>query len=377
MIMSGKHKRQRGTGSIYRRAGSKNWMLKYTNLDGTIENYSSGTADEQKAKSMLKTELARITRGETSNPQANKITVGELYADFLAKCEREHYRDVEHVKTRWEGHLKPAFGGLLAVQARKQTFENYASKRQSEGASDGTINRELSIVRAAFYHAELPQMPKFYQLKEANRRTGFLDDNQYSRLADETGKVGLWLRAMFETAYSFGWRSGGLKQMRVSQVDLLAGTITLSAEQSKNKDAVTAPVDKSSILYKLLVQCVSGKEQNAYLFSRDARGRAPVKSFRKSWENACKNAGVESLLFHDLRRTARRNMRRAGVADDVVMQIGGWKTLVVSRRYDIIDAGDLRDAARKIAEHTVANSRLATVSATVAPDVVHKVAEIQ
>ena len=84
-----------------------------------------------------------------------------------------------------------------------------------------------------------------------------------------------------------------------------------------------------------------------YLF---ARGSNPIKDFRESWDLACQRAGVPDLLFHDLRRTAVRNLRRAGVAETVIMKITGHRTRGMFERYNITDQSDTQDAGRLAAE---------------------------
>ena len=73
-----------------------------------------------------------------------------------------------------------------------------------------------------------------------------------------------------------------------------------------------------------------------------------MRDFRGTWANACEGAKVSGLLFHDLRRTAARNLRRAGVAEGVIMKIGGWKTRSVFERYAIVSQSDIRDAMAKL-----------------------------
>ena len=86
-----------------------------------------------------------------------------------------------------------------------------------------------------------------------------------------------------------------------------------------------------------------------YVFFSETGGR--IVDFKKAWGIACGRAGAPGLLFRDLRRTAARNMRRAGIPENVIMKITGWKTNSMFRRYDIIDGRNLKEAARKMEEH--------------------------
>jgi hypothetical protein len=96
----------------------------------------------------------------------------------------------------------------------------------------------------------------------------------------------------------------------------------------------------------------------AWVFYRPNARR--VITFRKNWERACREADAElqqrddnglagrlpltQMLFHDLRRTASRNFRRAGLSESDSMAITGHKTAAIFKRYSIVSEGDLRDA---------------------------------
>jgi integrase len=183
--------------------------------------------------------------------------------------------------------------------------------------------------------AKINAVPYIAMLKENNIRTGFLEGKQHDSLVTETGKIGLWLRAMFEVGYTYGWRHEELLDLRLRQVDISAGTIRLEPGTTKNDQgrevSMTLPVKA------LLSQRVHGKTADDYVFTRE--DGEPVRDFRGSWAKVCEESRVPDLLFHDLRRAAARNLRRAGVAEGVIMKIGGWKTRSVFERYNIVSQG--------------------------------------
>lgn len=191
------------------------------------------------------------------------------------------------------------------------------------------------------------RVPAFTKLAERNIRKGFVEDVEYQKLSTAARRVGLWLRALFEVGYAFGWRVSELLNLRVNQIDLLNRTITLNPGETKNDEGRV--VIMTDVVHQLLAQCAVGKQPSDFVFTRD--NRKPVREFRYVWKAICTEAGVPERLFHDPRRTGMRNMVRAGIPERVAMQISGHKTRAIFDRYHIVSEGDLRQAAIAMDEH--------------------------
>ena len=253
--------------------------------------------------------------------------MSDLYAGVERDYRNQGRNTLSTLQLRWS-HLKPFFGDMQAVAITKQTIEGYIDDRLQKGAARATINRELACLKRAFKLAaeRLPRLPVFpKQLREDNIRTGFVEDQEYSRLVAHAPE--LWLRAFCEIAYTLGWRISEILRLRVKQVDLRKRTIRLEPGTTKNKMGREGPINAK--LHQLLTECVAGKAPEDFILTR---GRKPVRNFRGRWKILCEQAQLPDLLIHDFRRSAARNLRTAGVAESVVMEIGGWKTASVFRQ---------------------------------------------
>jgi integrase len=332
------------------------WCQYY--LHGKRVRESTKTDNKRKALSHLNKRLQEVAAG-TCNPEADKVKVAELMGTKLQHDRINGYKATEDADARWTLHLEPFVGKLKASQVTTPLLQKYVEHRQTEKAANATINRELALLRAAFYLASestpprVTLVPKFPMLEERNTRTGFLTDAQYNKLTEEALKVGLWLRTLVELGATYGWRRSELLGLKVRQVDVAAKSIRLNPGETKNDDG--REVWLTSTLVGLLTVCLQGKKANDYVITWPDGRR--VKDFRGSWEKVCKAAGVPGLLFHDLRRTAARALRRAGVAEGVIMQIGGWRTRSVFERYAIVAQSDIKDAMVKLEAQKMASAK--------------------
>lgn len=74
-----------------------------------------------------------------------------------------------------------------------------------------------------------------------------------------------------------------------------------------------------------------------------------MKSFYESWREAVKDAGFPDLLFHDLRRSAVRNMvEKIGMSEKRAMEISGHKTRSCFERYHIVSLADIQESGQRM-----------------------------
>ncbi len=337
-------------GMLYRRG--RIWWIKYYR-NGKAFRESSKSENVSEAKRLLRKREGEIGAGEFLGPKTERVSFEELAEDFLNEYQTNNRKSFIWVKRRIGLHLTPFFAGLRAVNITTDRVRAYVAKRQQEGASNGSINRELAALKRMFNLAsemtppKIGRVPYIPMLKESNVRQGFFEHNEYLALRRELPE---YLKPVLAFGYFTGAREGEILRLKWGQVDLEARTIHLEPGSTKNDQARTIPLN-SELLETLKTQ-KSTRDLRfpdcQYVFYRKGKR---IGNFQRAWKSACKRAGVTGRLFHDLRRSAVRNMVRAGVPERVAMAISGHKTRSVFDRYNIVAERDLHEAARRLEDH--------------------------
>jgi integrase len=356
-------------GTIYLRG--KTWWIQYYK-DGRPYRESSRSQKKTVAKRLLDKREGAIAEGKEPGVKFDRVKFDELKDDLLRDYRVNKKKSLDRAERSVE-HLKEYFEGVRAPHINTAKVQEYIEKRINEGATSATINRELAALKRMFNLGaqctppKVDKVPYIPMLKENNVRKGFFEHGEFVALRDALPD---YLKGFITFAYKTGWRVSEIRNLTWEQVNFKQGTVSLDAGTTKNDEARTVYLDNEllEVFREQWQRRKKAKTIQPYVFLNKS-GTNKIRDFRGAWKQACKDAGIGPRLFHDFRRTAVRNMVRAGVPERVAMMISGHKTRSVFERYNIVDEADLKNAAQRQQEYL--SSQTTTKTVTVA-DFGHK-----
>jgi integrase len=344
-------------------------------INGKQVSESSRSDKKAVAEEILRARLEAVRQGSYS-PRADRVTFGELAEDLIRDYETARRRTLKDALIRLKLHLAPFFhctvetpplpsrlkfvGGVRAAGIRNDDAQRYILLRRTQGASDGTTIQELALLRRMLHlgvkNGKLYRAPSIELPKEPPARKGFLEPADFRRLLIALPE---WLRPISVVAYATGMRRGELCNLTWENLKLRDARphIRLEADQTKNGRGRVIPLTGDAlVLVKMQRELRDSRYPDCpFVFfrprlpwERKVPGWRAVGDFRKVWDAACKSVGVPGLRWHDMRRSACRNLIRAGVPQSVAMSISGHVTTSVFNRYDISSEADKFEAMERV-----------------------------
>ncbi|MFN7971342.1 MAG: tyrosine-type recombinase/integrase [Acidobacteriota bacterium] len=326
---------RRGLGSIFRR-GRIWWVQVYHRNKRYRE--SSHSTERGDALRLLKKRLAEAGKGGSPGVAGDRLGFEDLATILIDDYEANERRNTSNV-VRYLDHVRNVFGRHRAVDITTDKLSAYIKHRRKEGASPSTIRSEFAALRRAMNLAvragRLQHRPVFPTIEVKNTRTGFFEEAEFQAVMNCLPD---YLKPLVEFLYLTGWRRGEVTSLPWRQVDLGAGIVRLEPHTTKNDEGRIFPTAALPPLARLLAEQrrrtdAVERERGVivpWVFHRNGRR---IHAFRKAWKLACASGGVENRLVHDFRRTAVRNLERAGVPRSVAMKLTGHKTEAVAVRH--------------------------------------------
>jgi site-specific recombinase XerD len=352
---------RRGSGSVFQRTyrdakgklrKTTNWYIEFVAGNRTVREATAFTKRSDAAE-FLKKRVAEALGGKIV--LSRNVTYDDLRALIITDYTNNGQKSLGDLKTTRLPRLDAVFGGTKAIDITTASVERYKTLRLNDGSAPATINRELASLKRMFRlgmrQGMVATMPYIAMLAEHNVRKGFFELDQFQAILKHLPSE---YHALFEIAYITGWRmKSELLTRQWRHVDF-GGKGWLRIDAGGAKDATAGREFQFTTWMREALQrqrkFVSKVEKRTkcvipWVFCRPDGHR--IYRFYEPWRDACRAAGIQRIP-HDFRRTAVRNLERAGVPRTTAMAMIGHKTESIYRRYSIVDQAMLEMGTSKL-----------------------------
>ena len=285
-------------------------------------------------------------------PPESSLTIAEL----LQSYQRARLPKVKNRNALLYGVevLTKAFGAIPAEALLPETVDRWAAEMVQAGFAEGSVDRFLTSLRAAYHLAFLDRkvshIPRITMFRPDNARQGFCEPGEFAAIL---AKIELPVMAdLAEFAYYSGRRPSELENMRWADVYREEEVIRLP--RTKNRRPWLVP------LAGPIAGTIARREAARAWYSEDGqrheseyvfhiRGEKIIGCRRNyAWKKAAAAAGYPTRLFYDLRRTAARDMVNSGVDLSTVKQALGHVTDSMFHRYNVRTIEEQRSALQRL-----------------------------
>lgn len=317
------------------------WWLDYYDAEGR-RHRKKAAPDYQTARMLYRETMTAIAKGEVLGIREEGIRLG----DFI---ERRYWPTVKatlsldemkRARIILDKQILPTFGGVKLSKLRREEIERWQSDRLAE-VSSGTANKELMrfkhLLNRAVAWGYLKDTPAkaIKKLKEAPGRVRYLSPEELVLLEGASPT----LRPVIVAALQTGGRRGSLLELRWSDIDMRARTITF--RRTKNGERHVIPM--TDTMRETLQTLPRPLDPEVKVFPSWTREALTVAFGRLT-----KTLGIDNLRFHDLRHHVASTLTMAGVPQRTVMEILAHRDPRMTLRYQHLTPGHLRDAMRAL-----------------------------
>jgi integrase len=309
---------------IYRRKDSSYWWFLFVRKGLRITG-STEVTDKKLAQAIYEKKLGDFV-GAKEGVRPPTTTLKELigaWTDYAKANKRSWEDDVSHCRVALE-----FFGNIKASEITQQRVEQFRAHRKAF-VGEATINRACAILKAMFNAGVRWGLVrgnpfvgiKFYNESE-RARTRYLSESERRRLIEACRPD---LKAFVIMALKTGLRQAELMRLRWTDVDFSANIFKVATSKSGKPRFLPLHPDVVEVLNKQ-------PKASPYVFPTDD-DRQSWSYFRKAWDKAIRQAGIENFRFHDCRHDFGSQLAMKGVDLLTISRLLGHGSITMTQRY--------------------------------------------
>lgn len=336
--------------SIYLRNKSYyyDFVYKHQRYTGCIGPISRTVAKEEESR-----KKAEVIEGRLNPAKVRKVprfdAFAKEYLDWLgANCKP---LTVQRCKGTLKS-LKRFFDSKLLSEITAWDMERYKKERKEAGLQPGTINLELSMLKAMLNKAviwkKLTDHPgkEVKALKLEKKPPRFLSEEEEASLLAACVPA---LRRIIEAGILTGFRRQELVTLRPEEVDFTRKTVSVAACYSKNGESRTIPIGER--LKALLQEALAVRGDNPTVFSTRVGIPWTRWGLTSAFQRVARSAGLGTIGPHVLRHTFGSRLVMAGVDLRTVQELMGHKDIKMTLRYAHLSIAHKQQAIAALESH--------------------------
>ena len=319
---------------------------------------STKTTEEAAAQKVLAGYILGFDAPQQTHPQAQAIgldaqpetvTLAGVLDEYLISIARQSSAEqARYTRAHMVAHFGEGFDVRLLTFAKQQA---YLDHRIDAGVRASTVERELSVLRAALYHFSeeypnrLPVPPRIYNPeREDNARKRWLTPEELAALLNATKSP--HIRLFILLGITTGARPDAILDLKWDAIDFNAKRIHLNpngrAQTSKHRPVMPL----QDVLWTELQQAWENEVELAQVWRSRSKGRPtsgyvvsyggyPLGSIKKAFARAVEAAGLDkNVVPYTLRHTAASWLAQGGIPlVEIAAFLGHRDTRMVERHY--------------------------------------------
>lgn len=261
-------------------------------------------------------------------------------------------RSAHEIVRQFDEHFWPAWGDEPFTSVRRKDVAELLDDMEKKGRAGMGDHLLATLSKLANWYAARdedyvsPIIKGMRRTRPAEQaRNRILSDDEIRAVWIEAGKQGVF-GAILRTCLLTAQRRDKVRTMRWEDVDLDTGLWTIPAEAREKTNA------RELTLPPMVLEIISDQkrvEGSPYVFA--GRSDGAFNGFSKSKRAFDEKVKIPAWVIHDLRRTAKSLMGRAGVRPDISERVLGHAIPGVEGIYDRYNyAPEKADALKKLAE---------------------------